>query len=673
VEDDAALEEAASAARELILEVEVPDTVVEDLLGAYDELGGEFVAVRSSATTEDLPEASFAGQQETLLNVTRADLADAVRQCWASLFTARAVYYRERHGFDHGSDIAVVVQQMVDAQKSGVLFTRHPSTGAPETVVEAAWGLGEGVVSGTVSPDNYVVRDDDTDVTVAEQETMFVRDGDTGETVQQSVPEHRADGRVLTDGELADLVALGDRVEEHYDAPQDVEWAIADGEVYLLQSRPITTLEEDGEDDTLTEGIGASPGSATGLVRVVERIDQLERVGSGDVLVTEMTTPDMIAAMQRAAALVTDRGGMTSHAAIVARELGVPAVVGTGDATSVLEEDQNVTVDGDRGTVTAGTDGADENEDDEATTVESAKTAVAPVTATTVKANVSIPEAADRAAATDADGVGLLRLEHMVLSTNATPARYVDTHGEDGYVDMLVEGVGAYAEAFYPRPVRVRTLDAPTDEFRQLEGGAAEPDEHNPMLGYRGFRRSVQEPALFGLELEAFARLYEEGYDNLEVMVPLVGDESDVRLARERFADAGIDPDERRWGTMVETPSSALRIDEILDEGVDFVSIGTNDLTQYTLAVDRNNGQVADRYDETHPAVLDLVDRVVGACNDRGVDVAVCGQAASRPEMAAHLVENGIDSLSVDVDALAEVRETVARVERGLLLDAARD
>ncbi|MFB6218526.1 MAG: putative PEP-binding protein, partial [Halobacteriaceae archaeon] len=360
------------------------------------------------------------------------------------------------------------------------------------------------------------------------------------------------------------------------------------------------------------------------------------------------------------------------HAAIVSRELGVPAVVGTGDATATLEEDQPVTVDGDRGTVTLGS-ADDESESDPDPAERPADAGGAPVTATDVKANVSIPAAAERAAATDADGVGLLRLEHMVLSTNATPAEYVATHGEDAYVEMLAEGVGAYAEAFHPRPVRVRTLDAPTDEFRQLEGGDAEPHEPNPMLGYRGIRRSLDKPELFELELEAFRRLYEQGYDNLELMVPLVADGDDARRARELFEEAGIDTGERTWGTMIETPASALVVEDILDAGVDFLSFGTNDLTQYTLAVDRNNERVADRYDPLHPAVVGLLEDCIAACEGTGVRTSICGQAGSDPEMVERLVRAGIDSVSVDVDAVADTRRAVARAERRLMVEAARE
>ena len=624
-EDSRSLATAEQRASELVMNAEWPDGVRESILTALDDVGDDpTVAVRSSATAEDLPDASFAGQQETFLNVTHEDVLDRIKRCWASLFTQRAIYYRDEQGFSHESvDIAVVVQQMVDAEKSGVLFTSHPSTGAAEMTVEAAWGLGEAVVSGSVSPDHYTYdRDADTvdEVTVSTKKTMFVRDADTGETVEKPVPTAKRDQRVLTDGELADLRDLGERVEDHYGQPQDVEWAIDDGDIYLLQSRPITTIDESTNggvgstgtgtgdssgDDTLVDGLGASPGTASGTVRVVGSLDQLDKVTDGDIIVAEMTTPDMVPAMKRADALVTDEGGMTSHAAIVSRELGVPAVTGCERATATLTDDQRVTVDGDRGVVADGV-GVPETDDADADAAEpSPEAAPAParsepkrMTATDVKVNISIPEAAERAAATGADGVGLLRMEHMVLSTGETPAHYVEEHGADAFVDTLADAIRAVADEFYPRPVRVRTLDAPTDEFRQLAGGEDEPTEHNPMLGYRGIRRSLDDSDTFDLQLRAIRQLYGMGYDNLQLLFPLVTDAEDVLAARAGMERVGIAPDKRQWGVMIETPASALAAESICETGVDFVSFGTNDLTQYTLAVDRNNEAVAGRYDE---------------------------------------------------------------------------
>ncbi|ELZ15542.1 phosphoenolpyruvate synthase [Haloterrigena salina JCM 13891] len=745
-DDSSALAEAADRAQELILETPFPDELREEIFESYRQIGtdgaspsdrgtssraGEaFVAVRSSATAEDLPDASFAGQQETFLNVTEEDLLDRVRECWASLFTQRAIYYRQEQGFDHSAvNIAVVVQQMIDAEKSGVMFTSHPSTGDQTMIIEAAWGLGEAVVSGAVSPDNYVVEREDRsiDVTVAEKKVKHEKDEETGETVEREVPENRRKARVLDEDAIDQLVDLGERVEDHYGEPQDVEWAIVDsdersssgsrtqsgdGEVYMLQSRPITTIDDGSGDATeatdpvdetgdaaqgladgsgavqaaeassapgadgdagevIVDGLGSSPGTVSGPAKIVEKLDDLAKVGEGDVIVTEMTMPDMVPAMKRTSGIVTDEGGMTSHAAIVSRELGVPAIVGTTNATTVLEDGQIVTLDGDKGAVL---EGEEIEPDEETEPVEEVRpqSPVKPMTATEVKVNVSIPEADERAAATGADGVGLLRMEHMILSLNQTPAKFIAENGEDVYITELVEGIRTVADEFYPRPVRVRTLDAPTDEFRQLEGGEDEPEEHNPMLGYRGIRRSLDRPDVFAHELEAFRRLFELGYDNVEIMFPLVNDAEDVYRAKELLKEAGIDPQKRRWGAMIETPAAALSVEELAEAGIDFASFGTNDLTQYTLAVDRNNEHVADRFDELHPAVLRLLGDAIETCREHDVDTSICGQAGSKPEMVQFLATEGITSISANIDAVRDVQHEVKRVEQKLLLESRR-
>ncbi|EJN60711.1 phosphoenolpyruvate synthase [Halogranum rubrum] len=697
-EDSKALAGAQERAHELIMGTPMPEEVRAEILEAYRTVGtdGEqaFVAVRSSATAEDLPDASFAGQQETFLNVREKDLLERVKECWASLFSQRAIYYRNQKGFPHHEvDIAVVVQQMVDAEKSGVMFTSHPSTGEPRVIIEAAWGLGEAVVSGAVSPDNYVVdrkTGDVADVTIADKKVMHVKDEATGETVEVEVPEEKREQRVLSDEEIAALVTLGEEVEDHYETPQDVEWAIVDGEIYMLQSRPITTISDSGAEessgeaianggaesaqssgDVLLRGLGASPGIVSGSVRIVTKLDQLDKVVEGDIIVTEMTMPDMVPAMKRAAGIVTDEGGMTSHAAIVSRELGVPAVVGCGSATRELTDDQVITIDGDKGTIREGRETKDVEEREPVEDVRP-KTPVKPMTATEVKVNVSIPEAAERAAATGADGVGLLRIEHMVLSLGMTPEKYIKEHGERAYVDEIVEGVRTVAEEFYPRPVRVRTLDAPTDEFRQLPGGEDEPNEHNPMLGYRGIRRSLDKPDVFKHELRAFRRLFEMGYDNVEMMFPLINDAEEVYQVKNLMRETGINPDKHDWGVMVETPASALGIRSLAEAGIDFASFGTNDLTQYTLAVDRNNENVADRFDELHPAVLELIGSTIETCRELGVKTSICGQAGSKSKMVQFLVDEGVTSISANIDAVRDVQHEVKRVEQKLILDSVR-
>ena len=665
--------------RDEILTTPVPSAVSDRILQIYDDefTADDRVAVRSSATAEDMEDASFAGQQDTYLNVRRGDLIERVKECWASLFTKRACVYRERNDISHeDAEMAVVVQEMVDATVSGVLFTNDPVSGDDEMTIESAWGLGEGVVSGEVTPDRFVVDGDTGELLTTDLSTkrqQFTWNGDNTELI--AVAEEKQDTRTLSDDQIQALWTTAQEITDYFGEPQDIEWAIDDGELYILQSRPITSITSSATADTETgvivEGLGASPGTAAGTVRLIQQIDETDRVTGDDILVTGVTTPDMVPAMQRAAAVVTDEGGMTSHAAIVSRELGVPSVVGATDATEILSDGQEVTVDGDKGVVTAGADTevADEQTDD----VESLRpeTPVTPMTATDIKVNVSLPQAAERGAATGADGVGLLRLEHLILGLEQTPTSYIEEHGENAFVNKLVEGIQTVADEFYARPVRIRTLDAPTDEFRKLQGGESEPVEDNPMLGHRGIRRSLETETVFRYQLEAFQRLREVGYDNVEIMFPLVNDGDDVDNIMEIMADVGIDADKTRWGVMIETPASALQAESITDRPVDFVSFGTNDLTQYTLAVDRNNERVSDRFDETHDAVLSLITDVIEICRAKDVDTSICGEAASKTTMIRQLIDAGVTSLSVNIDAVRDTQHEVKRREQRLLLDTA--
>jgi len=688
VEDPKALDKASASAKKLIMDTPMPGNIEKAIRDYYATLckreGEEvYVAARSSATAEDLPEASFAGQQETFLNVKGADdLVRDVQKCWASLYGARAIYYRVEQKFPHEQvSIAVVVQKMVDAEEAGVMFTNHMTTGEDVTIIEAAWGLGESVVSGAVSPDTYLVDNRTFDIRqkkIATKQTMIVRDKKSRKSKKIAVPEAKKNVQVLPDDVIVKLAKLGQIVLDHYGKPQDIEWAVKDGELYLLQSRPITTIQKRevkeglASGEVVLEGLGASPGIASGTVKIIHGRDELDKVLEGDILVTKMTEPDMVPAMKRSAAIVTDEGGMTCHAAIVSRELGTPAVVGTREATRLLKDGQTVTVDGQKGHVLLGALKAAEEKSSGEAGVTAVAVATKPITATEVKVNVSIPEAAERAKATLADGVGLLRIEHMILGLNTHPQVYIKSGRSDEYVNELVNGIRTVADAFYPRPVWVRTLDAPTDEFRAMKGGEGEPYEHNPMMGMRGIRRDLRETEHFKLEIAAFKKLFDLGYDNIGIMLPLVQHPVELRRAKQIMAECGIDIEKVDVGIMVEIPASALIIDDFIKEGIDFVSFGTNDLTQYTLAVDRNNELVADLYNELHPAVLKLIEYVIERCNKAGVKTSICGQAGSRPEVARRLVGMGITSISANIDAVDAVREMVARTEHEIILDAAR-
>ncbi|PKL73665.1 MAG: phosphoenolpyruvate synthase [Methanobacteriales archaeon HGW-Methanobacteriales-2] len=691
VNNNKELQKSAQEIIKIITETPIPDEISSLIIEAYNALchriGKEnaFVAIRSSATAEDLPEASFAGQQDTYLNVKGPeDLIKYVRKCWASLFGARAIFYREENNFDHSKVyIAVVVQEMVDAEKAGVMFTVHPSTGEEKILIEGAWGLGEGVVSGTVTPDTYWLDKATGQLLqkqVSEKKTMFQKKSEDGQTVQIPVPDDLKNKQVLDDAELAQLVELGKKIQEHYQFPQDTEWAIENEKIYMLQSRPVTTLDmsttsaegiSQGERTVITKGLGASPGMAAGTVKIIKDTDELDKVREGDILVTVMTTPDMVPAMKRANGIITDEGGVTCHAAIVSRELGIPCVVGTGDATSILPENSQVTLDGNKGMVWEGK--LMETEKKSEISEEPTVVLQAPLTVTEVKVNVSMAEAAKKAAATGADGVGLLRTEHMMLTTGVHPKKYIQEGNEAELIRVLVENILKVADSFYPKPVWYRTLDAPTDEFQSLDGGENEPYEHNPMLGWRGIRRELDEPEILLAEFKAIKKLHEQGYTNIGIMLPLVQHPDELKQAKKIARQAGLKPQKNiEFGVMVETPAAALTIEDFIAEGIDFVSFGTNDLTQYTLAIDRNNENVADLYSESHPAVLKLIERVIIECNKAGVKTSICGQAGSIPKIVEKLVELGITSVSANTDAVAAVRETVARVEQKLLLKAAR-
>ncbi|NPA87043.1 MAG: phosphoenolpyruvate synthase [Candidatus Diapherotrites archaeon] len=691
VENTKALQEASEKIQKIILEAPIPEEIVHDIVDAYRELCRRatgsprkcvWVAVRSSATAEDLPQASFAGQQATFLYVKGPEkVVEHVKKCWASLFTARAIYYRTKQGFDHKKvGIAVVVQKMVNSEVSGVMFTAHPVDGSPKIIIEAAYGLGEAVVSGMVTPDEYVVDKKTLRIIekkIAKQTKMVVPKPEGGTEVVE-VPPELQEKQKLPDEKIIELADIGRRIEKHYGHPQDVEWALEKGKLYIVQSRAITTIREAPveeehveEGEPILRGIPASPGIGIGPVRIVLDIKDLPKVKEGDVLVTTMTTPDMVPAMQRAAAIVTDEGGLTSHAAIVSRELGIPAVVGTGKATKVLKDGEIVTVDAYKGVVYRGE--VKHPEVEKKKQVEVIRSALPYPTATLVKVNVALPEAAERAAATGADGVGLLRAEHMITATGKHPVWFLLNDKLDELVEAVKRGIRIVAEKFYPKPVWYRTFDARTDEFRHLEGGETEPHEDNPMLGWHGIRRSLDQPELIMAEFEAIKQLHREGLDNVGVMIPFTINVEEYVEAKKLARKVGLIPHKMvDFGIMVETPAAALTIEDYLEAGMDFLSFGTNDLTQLTLGVDRNNERVQKLFNEEHPAVLSLIKHVIDVAKEYGVETSICGQAGSRPSMVRKLVRMGIDSVSANIDAVHKIREVVYREERRIMLEAAR-
>lgn len=687
VNNDDQLNSTAAAVQHAIEQAEMPAVMQQEITAAYVQLGEGPVAVRSSATAEDLAEASFAGQQATFLNIEGGvNVVEAVQRCWASLFEARAIFYREQAGWGHlDVDLAVPVQRMVQSESSGVMFTVDPITNdSNKVVIEAAFGLGEAVVGGLVSPDHFEVDKAAGQILerqIFTQDRRLVRspdgavDPEHGSNVWQQLSESEGSAPKLSDQQVLELSAVGERIESHYGSPQDIEWGWADDQFYLLQTRPITTVapqtSTNGQnpaptpsEEPILDGSPASPGVASGRIRVILNARETSSIGEGDVLVAEMTTPDFVPAMKRASAIITERGGRTCHAAIISRELGVPCVVGASGAAK-LADGRQVTVDGANGLVYDGVQTELLNwwHDREVELY-------APVaTETKLYVNLAEPEIADRVAERDVDGVGLLRAEFIIARLGEHPRNFINTGRQDEYVRRLSEGMRKIASAFDPRPVVYRATDFKTNEYANLTGGNIyEPDEENPMIGYRGAARYIREPDLFELELRALERVRED-HPNLHLMIPFVRTPDEMAQVVQQVDDYGLERNASQRGgfqlwMMVEVPSNVLLLDEFIDCGIDGVSIGSNDLTQLTLGIDRDSERFADTFDERNPAVLKAIEHVITTAKRRGITVSVCGQGPSEhPDLAQRLVDWGITSISVTPDVIEQTRHLVANAE----------
>ncbi len=693
VDDTAALDIATREVREMVEAEPVPDEVASEIRDAYAELAGDRdnppVAVRSSATAEDTEAASFAGMNETFLNVRGPDeVVDAVRRCWSSLFGARTVFYRAKQGFGQSDmDIAVVVQIQILSTRAGVMFTIDPASGDRDRlVIEGSLGLGESVVSGQVSPDRYVVDKESLHIIKRDvkRKELVIEPLPDGGTRTRELSGNESTQPVLSDDEVRMVAKLGIRDEKHYGTPQDTEWAFdEEGLAWMLQSRPVTASGGDTsgaiaepEGEALVRGLGAAPGVDHGQVKIISEISRGNDLKEGDVLVTHMTAPDWVPLMRRSAAIVTDSGGMTCHAAIVSRELGIPCVVGAADATSKLRDGELVTVDATHGTVYEGeiaVSGQETGSGDGPAPVGGG----APVTATQLLVNLSEPSQIDRAASLPVEGCGLLRAELMVIEAleGRHPRLLIEQGKSDEFVDRMGEALTKFAEAFAPRPITYRTIDFRSNEFKGLEGGDRfEPEESNPMIGYRGALRYMREPDLFGLELAAIKRVWDAGHTNFHVMLPFVRTPRELTACRNQMRDAGLlDMPEFELWVMAEVPSVYFHLPRYAELGVKGISIGSNDLTQLMLGADRDSEAVAELFDERDAAVADYLRLLIPRAKELGLSTSICGQAPSvHPEYAQLLVEAGIDAISVNIDAVDKARRLIAAAEQRVLLDAAR-
>ncbi|MGC1120212.1 MAG: phosphoenolpyruvate synthase [Candidatus Methanofastidiosia archaeon] len=699
-EDTKTLQKVGKKIREAIQNADMPEELEKVIKEAYKELtakyqkeggsGEPYVAIRSSATAEDLPDASFAGQQETYLNVVGTqEVVKKVQECLASLFTDRAIYYRIQKGFDHMEvSLAAAVQFMVFSESAGVMFTLNVSNGDRDVIqIEGAYGLGEYVVQGKVTPDDYYVNKESLSIEkiISQKDVMLTRK-EKGGVEEKKVPASRRKEQVLTDEQIVQLAEYGKSIEKHYKKPMDIEWGLDQrtDKLWILQARPETVwsvkerkeekMEITEERNIIIKGLSASPGIAAGKAHVILDATGINQFQQGEILVTEMTAPDWVPAMKKAKAIVTNSGGTTCHAAIVSREMGIPCIVAAQGATDVIKNGQDITVDATNGLVYEGIlrEAVAEKKEEMTVAAEGA-----PVTGTKVLMNLGDPDLAEKYAVLPCDGIGLMR-EEFIWTTfiHEHPNYLIETGQSDKVVDMLAEGFRKVAKALYPRPVVLRLSDFKTSEYRDLKGGDKyEPEESSALLGWRGASRYYDPEYIeaFKLELKAVKKVREEfRLQNVWLMIPFCRTVEECRKVITIMKEQGLErgPDFKIW-LMAEIPSNIVLADKF-SEYVDGFSVGSNDLTMLILGADRDNDRIASIFDERDLAVKRAINHLIEVAHEKGKTVSICGQAPSvYPDFTEFLVRAGIDSVSVNPDAVKSTKRLVAHVEQRIILEKA--
>ena len=667
------LQSASKKIRSLIKKAPFTHDISIQIMTAYKKLGSFGglvdmpVAVRSSATAEDSLDASFAGQQDTYLNVIgESNVLHRVRDCWASLFTPRSIFYRVKKKYDHFKvGVAVPIQKMVQSEISGIMFTANPvSNNKNEIIIEVIWGLGEYIVQGVITPDQFII--DKSNWTIKQknnvsQDRQLVKN--QNETHEIDVPKYKQNKIKIDDTIALKIAKIGQKLHNHYGKAQDIEFAIEKGKFYVVQTRPITTLQNAATkkfeitDTPILTGEAASPGFASGPAILIKNQTEINRVKDGQILVITMTTPDFVPAMKKVAGIITDKGGQTSHAAIVSRELGTPCVVGTKTATKDIKEGDIVTIDGSTGRVWSGNLLTNLPEP----TRQRANALLK--TATKLYVNLGEPELSKAISKRSVDGIGLLRAEFMMANIGIHPKRMIAENRQKEYIEKLASGIVEFCKNFNPRPVIYRASDFKTNEYRSLKFGKLyEPEESNPMLGFRGAGRYLHSPEVFQMELEAIKIVRNKfNLKNIWLMIPFCRTPRELFEVKKLIAGAGLlrSPSFKLF-MMTEIPSNVILLDKFIDVGIDGISIGSNDLTMLTLGLDRDNSEVSRDFNEMDPAMLWSLKRLITKAKKRGIMVGICGQAPSNhPDLVEKLVKWGITSISVSPDAIDHTREII--------------